>query len=77
MQLLPEGERITSRPKCSDFPYKVEVLPKLPQGNSTGKLLGLGAPKPSLSGRCFRDTSIAPSEVRVRRAHGAFPTQSK
>ena len=56
---------------------KVEVLPKPSQGNRIGKLLGLGAPKPSLSSGCFRGTSIAPSEVRARRAHGAFPTQSK
>jgi len=47
------------------------------KGRSARKSLAVGAPKPSLSGRCFRDTSIAPSKTCARQAHGAFPTQSK
>lgn len=31
------------------------------KGRSARKSLAVGAPKPSLSGRCFRDTSITPS----------------
>ena len=47
------------------------------KGRSARKSLAVGAPKPSLSGRCFRGTSIAPSKTCARQAHGAFPTQSK
>ena len=75
---IPFGQIVYTLRSNSIYPSSNGIYPSTrSKGRSARKSLAVGAPKPSLSGRCFRGTSIAPSKTCARQAHGAFPTQSK